>query len=357
MAEVRDYWYIRLPDGRVIRAKSTKSLRYHVRSGRIPATARVRRTASEEWIGLEWTAEFVDLVPRSNGAARSRAKQLSEAAAAARPRLKTLGLRGIAADITGALDSTFRAVKLVPAAALGLFLGVILAIHQGISVEPAWSWGVDAALAAAALFGFCLVAALITQTTFVELSRLRPARSKEIRAGLGRRTAHVFLAGLVSVGVIVGVLVILRRLPAWLSADLGWPDAAVAPVLVARLLWEAACWIVLALLPLAASCVVIEECSFARALRDWWRLARRHLGRLLLLETLAIGLGLLLSAPALVSVFAIDPGFASGPLVLVSRVTLALLGGLALTPLLAYALVANVYIYLNLRYHSPAGRI
>src|SRR5262245_29111753 len=137
MAEVRDYWYVRLPDGRVIRAKSTKSLRYHVRTGRIPATARVRRSPSEEWMGLEWTAEFVDLVPRSNGSARSRAKQLREAAAAGRPRLKTLGLRGIASDITGALDSTFRAVKLVPTAALGLFLGALLAIHQSMIVEPA----------------------------------------------------------------------------------------------------------------------------------------------------------------------------------------------------------------------------
>ena len=54
MAEPSDRWYVRLPDGRVIRAKSTKSLRYHIRSGRIPVHARVRRSPAEEWTALEW---------------------------------------------------------------------------------------------------------------------------------------------------------------------------------------------------------------------------------------------------------------------------------------------------------------
>ena len=64
MGEASEPWYVRFPNGRVIRARSTKSLRHHLKSGRIPADARVRRSPSEEWVALEWTAEFVDILPR-----------------------------------------------------------------------------------------------------------------------------------------------------------------------------------------------------------------------------------------------------------------------------------------------------
>ena len=63
-------------------------------------------------------------------------------------------------------------------------------------------------------------------------------------------------------------------------------------------------------------------------------------------------LGLLVSAPLLVPVLLTIPatGGEPGLLALVRHSTLALLGGLALSPCLAFLLVANVFIYLKVRY-------
>src|SRR5947207_2748939 len=57
-----DAWYIRIPDGRVLRAATTKAVRVHVGSGLIPPDSRVRRHPDDEWAALEWTQEFADLV-------------------------------------------------------------------------------------------------------------------------------------------------------------------------------------------------------------------------------------------------------------------------------------------------------
>ena len=60
--------------------------------------------------------------------------------------------------------------------------------------------------------------------------------------------------------------------------------------------------------------------------------------------------------PELVAVAAHSVGDATG---LVERIALWVLGGVALTPMIAYLMVANVFIYLNLRYeffYSPRGR-
>src|SRR3712207_1212650 len=52
----------RLPDGRVLRVASTAALRRDVESGQVPVTSTVRRSPEEEWMPLEWTREFADLV-------------------------------------------------------------------------------------------------------------------------------------------------------------------------------------------------------------------------------------------------------------------------------------------------------
>src|SRR5271157_369106 len=62
-----DPWYLRLPDGHVVKAKSTTSVRHHVEAGNIPLNSMARRDAKQEWKTLTWIAEFTDLgPPRSN---------------------------------------------------------------------------------------------------------------------------------------------------------------------------------------------------------------------------------------------------------------------------------------------------
>src|SRR5262249_50268436 len=68
-----DAWYVRFPAGRVARAANTNTLRKQLRSGRIPYTSTVRRSPEDEWVVLEWTEEFADLVkkhPAGNGASK-----------------------------------------------------------------------------------------------------------------------------------------------------------------------------------------------------------------------------------------------------------------------------------------------
>ena len=76
---------------------------------------------------------------------------------------------------------------------------------------------------------------------------------------------------------------------------------------------------------------------------------RRHLGRIYLCEAMALTLAAVLALPMLllVAIAAYSVGDSLGP---VERITLQVLGGVALTPMIAYLIVANVFIYLNIRY-------
>ena len=53
MSKASDAWYVRLPDGRVVRASSTGALRKHIGSGRIAPDSHVRRSPEQEWLSLE----------------------------------------------------------------------------------------------------------------------------------------------------------------------------------------------------------------------------------------------------------------------------------------------------------------
>src|SRR5690349_19800165 len=61
-----DTWYVRFPDGRVVRAANTQVVRQHLSTGQIPLESRVRRSGEDEWSTLDWTREFADLVPDSH---------------------------------------------------------------------------------------------------------------------------------------------------------------------------------------------------------------------------------------------------------------------------------------------------
>src|SRR6188768_4074632 len=57
-----DSWYVRLPDAQVVRANSTRSVRHHIESGKIPPGSHARRSSRESWTPLDQLDAFADLL-------------------------------------------------------------------------------------------------------------------------------------------------------------------------------------------------------------------------------------------------------------------------------------------------------
>jgi hypothetical protein len=361
MPKPRDTWYIRLPDGRVIRAGSTAAVRRSLQAGRLPPESRVRRSSREAWAGMGSRAEFADLLadrarpttplPPSLLPGRSR-----PGAGRGRPglRLRTAGVPRFAEELLKALDRTLIRGRLtaVAVAALAGAALVLLAVllRPGQQVWAPLPW---VAAVAGALLAHAVASCLLTQITFIELSRLRPASRAETTAGLVRNTARLVLVELVVGGAAWGALAGLGWLREWLAGqEVG--EAVVGGVSAARVVVEVALGPLLGLALLLAPVVVIGERSVPGALAEWAGLLRRHLGRAFLYETLALVLGVavsfLLAVPVALAAWSCTPAELANPVVLS---VLTLLGALALTPLLAYLAVANAFLYLGLKYDQP----
>src|SRR5262249_23806184 len=132
MADTSDLWYIRFPDGRVLRAAGTAVVRQQLAAGRIPPGTRLRRTLDDEWRPVERCPELADLAPESpgNGASRAAERRDSGSPATIASRLDPAqlgqaGVRTLVEELLGALDSTFVAPKLLAAALVGLFAGAL----------------------------------------------------------------------------------------------------------------------------------------------------------------------------------------------------------------------------------------
>jgi hypothetical protein len=361
MASKPDTWLVRLPDGRVFRSRNITALRHHVRKGRIPRGSRVRRPSAKGWQALEEVRELAEALPAAfpNG--------VSVPKPAAKPRRaadfsgwRSVGVRGLMRELFDALDSSLQREKLGLACLLGI-LGCLAWIGWGLfdAVLADWWWWAAAitVLALIVLFAGGLVMTLITQTTFIQLSRLRQPRANDLWPSSLSLAARLAFALLVVVGGGIALILTLRWLPTWMSpadahADPWWHYGAAA-VLIARLVLEVLFWPMLALAPLLLGPIlVVEECSAARALVEWWSMLRKHLGRIFLYEALAGALGVVFTTP-LVAPILLATGTLEGlhaSQIIVGHATLTVLAGIALTPLLAYLLVANVFIYLNLRY-------
>jgi hypothetical protein len=371
MSQTTDAWYIRFPDGRVVRATSTLVVRQQLHGGRIPPGSTVRRYPEEEWTALEWTQEFADLFeapiapavrsPRIAAPKRESApmEPMSVAARMDGRRLRTLGVAGVLQELVAALDSTLVRKKLFLAVLAGLCLGVVLALARlpALPADAAGQPWLGAALTGAAvLVVVALITALLSQLTYVELCRLRPARWREGFTGLGGLTVRLALAQLLVAGGVLVVIGLLDWLPGWLLAK-GPGDepmreflartAAVAVQVAAVGLWP---FFILALL--LGPVLVVEECSVFSALRQWFGLLRAYPWQVFLYEALALGLGAVVTVPLVLPLLvlpAFDAGL-DGRLTAATAFTRQVLTGLALAPLLAYLVVANVFIYLNLRY-------
>src|SRR6516162_530287 len=128
MRDPNDAWLVRLPDGRVVRANSTASVRLHIDSGRIPLESWVRRSPEEDWVTLEWAVEFTDLISKkqkqagdlSNGREALAPSPGRSTDPRSGPDLQPVGVRGLFEELMTALDSTMSRRKLAIAAAGGM---------------------------------------------------------------------------------------------------------------------------------------------------------------------------------------------------------------------------------------------
>lgn len=371
MKKVPDTWYVRFPDGRMLRASNTQVLRQHLGAGQIPFASRVRRSGDEEWSALDWTQEFADLVvtAKTTTSAVPKRTSLADGTLAVEPanlatrldplRLKTVGLRGLLEELVAALDNTLSRPKLLVAGVAGVVSGVLVAFAASaggfvVHSDPVWLWaGVAVLLAAVG----SVANVLLTQMTYIELCQVRPVRWAEARAGLVRHSARLFSAYLVAAGGTALAIWLLRQFPDTVFGVLegrGLTDAAhfARPTLtLLAMLVEMVLWPVLGFTLLLGPVVVIEEDSALGAMRQWWGVVRRHWGRLILYQFTAALVGLA------TLVFMVPLALVSwgrfGPWQNLDNVVgfgLAILAGLAAAPILAYSAVAHVFLYLNLRY-------
>jgi hypothetical protein len=388
MSPVDDVWYVRFPDGQVVRAQSTEAVRRHLISGRIPRGSLVRRSPEEEWTSLEWVPELSTVFAEEptglhgepmiseSQALSMRDRPASAPAAPSRPRrdlphgdplqLQTVGARGMVEALLQAVDSTLVRIKVMLACLVGLLSGAVfvLARQFGPSWDWPWSWVPWAAEGLVLLLIGAIGTVLLTQATFVELSQARSARWADAWKGWFQPTVRLVLADLVVLGIPLAFLVLLPFVPRWLaSAELGTgaEDIVASIVLVISLvIW----WLfgpLVAFALLLGPILIVEECSTAVAMRLWGQFVRQHLGRLFFYEALAVSLAVLVSVPLLFPL-GVAPWLLSassvplsGTLEEVWEGTFTLLTGLALTPMIAYLVVANVFIYLNLRYQISSG--
>jgi hypothetical protein len=369
MADLPDAWYVRLPNGRILRAPSTAALRHHLRSGHIPLESRVRRSPEEAWARLRGLLEFADLLEaparkQSPPPPRRRPPEANYRTPRPAPRpnrrpAQAVSVRGCVDELLGALDRTLARPRLLGAAAVGLVSAAVLLVVRHFPLGQDW-WAPLPWVAAgvASLVVCALYAALVAQTIFIELSQLRPARRDEIVAGLVRNWLRLTVAWLLVAGLCGGLLAGLHWLEGWVRAEEpAGVEVLTGAIVSLRLVIEVVAWPLLGLALLLAPTIVVEECSPLRALGQWLGLLRRKLKRVFVYETLAAALGGITSLP-LVFPVALAVGSWSGEAALnpVVEGTLAVLCGLALAPLLAYLAVSNVYVYLNVRYErEPQG--
>jgi hypothetical protein len=371
MRDTTDLWYLRFPDGRVLRAAGTAVVRQQMVSGRIPAGTQVRRSLNDDWAPAERYPELADATgPRfANGlggrdrAARETAGQAPATIASRLDplQLDQVGVRGLLEELLAALDSTAVGRKLFVAVAAGVVFGIL----GGLALMPFFSFalvppGPGFLLVLGVLVVEAAMTSVLAQLTFTEVSRLRPARWRE---GLKNLTGFTWRFGLLHALMLAvggGLILAVRWLPGYLlesagEGSSGWligaRAAAVCSVFLEALLWP----LVLLLLPLGPL-LAIEECSAFRGLLRWSALVRRHFVRLLLAEGLALGIALLLNLPLALLLLLLRTRVVVPELELPTRIAEVVVVGVGCSLLLGYLVVANVFIYLHLRYESAAQR-
>jgi hypothetical protein len=378
MKRPRDAWYLRLPNGQEIKAKSTAAVLYHIQQGTIPKNSWARRSRAEEWLKLEWHAEFTEAVTGIKPARETEASESSPtpafvtsgaASVAARldpMQLRTVGVQGILEDLLASIDTAFRRSKLLiaflGAALIGLAVGGIpyaadkLAQSQSPANQPPAHPGLIhliATLAAAAIFA--VTNALLTKITYLELSTSRLVSFREATQGIVRSAVKLLVVTIALVGGAFYLMSLLHRLPEWVTvpphqiaqADLGTRILGGAASIFS-LLCEVFLWIALVLTGLLPSILVGEDSSLVGGVFEWLRLVRAYFGRIALAEVLTLGTGVLLAAPVYIPIQRALVHYASYLPHPVEMVALATSG----TAFLLVVAVSNVFIFLDAKYEQ-----
>jgi hypothetical protein len=279
-------------------------------------------------------------------------------------KLQTVGVRGYVDELIAALDSTVNATKLwvgcLTGAAVALAWLLIHWLLRFAEIDATWPALLFSGLASATLLA--LGVTLITRQTQLELTTMRPISWRATRTGITRQFWRVFIIFLIVGGVSSGLLYACHRFPGWVERLAGeggvrglQPEEAIVTAAgIFGVLISIVVFIGIGLAMLIAPALIVEDSSVAGALREWRALCREHRLRVFLYEGLAIALGVAATLPLAVPIYL---GLANGLFPyqnLAAECTRWALHGLAFGPLIAFLAVANVFIYLNLRYeYSP----
>jgi hypothetical protein len=388
-----DFWYVRFPDGRVLRAASTTILRQELSARRIPLGSTVRRSPNDEWVSLEWTQEFADLahelatrparnqtaVPstmhHAGSSALAPSSDYSENHDKEHPatvgsrldpsRLHLVGVRGYLDELLTALDSTLVAKKLLLCLISSLALGFLFVLISARSFEFEYSswlmvWLTVGVALLVILDGIC---ALLTRLTYLELAGLRPPTWREGFHGLGRLTVGIVVSQLIVCGVLGALILLFRWLPYWLvpGAEESWTQGQkiiAGTSLTLGMLLEVLLYPVFLLWWLLPPLLAAESCPVWSGLAQWLSSLRGNLGSVFLYQALAVAVGGLVSLPLLLLISALFLPLFQPPdgLQEVASGVRAFLLGLAYGPLWTFWVTANVFIYLNVRYGASNRR-
>lgn len=375
MNRAADVWFIRLPNARILRASSTRAVRHYLVSGKIPPTSYARRTPLDSWVALARIEAFADLIeappsaPPRAAALHAQPERGGHGDSWNTLDLQMLGVRGLVSELISALDSALMRHKLKIAGGAGVLAGLqLLAQHMLVIFATAAQWPAVELLWLRLLTGgsgllltTSIVTALLTRLTFIELSQLRPAHSNEAYQHLGRNALRLCLCYLLVLGglallfwLLEALFPLLQTLPAGMAA---LAEGLIGLVAVVQLLLQVALIPLLVCALLLAPLLIIEETTVPGALRQWVRLLRQHPNQVFLYESMAVAVAFVVSLPFVLPVeWAAANAPEEGMPALATQAVLWLLRGLAFTPALAYLIVANVFIYLHLRYEQPPLR-
>ncbi len=374
MKEHYDPWFVRLPDGRVLNAKSTASVRHHVEAGNIPLNSKARRNADSEWAALSKIPEFADLtVPggRSTPSVYDLAPGQSENGSATDTpsgvsarldplRLQTVGIRGLVDELIAAFDSTINSRKLVVAGLAGvtMLLSTFIIDKSFSSINNGTHWLTYLIAVPLDFFILAAVVAVLSRQTHLELSRMKPVTIDEASQRIVPLVFRVFIGYVLTIGVGVGLWVLFDRVPHWLADWTASQGAAFSEFVltfgaIVSLILVLVIAHMIVLSSLVAPILVVEECSVGDALREWRALIKEHRVRVLVYEGMALALALIAALPVALPVYfaltlgpsinLIQPNWMMGA----ARAGMV---GLAIGPAIAFLTIANLFIYLNLRY-------
>ncbi len=378
MNDSRDPWYVRFPDGRVIKAKSTSSLRHHLESGNIPKNALVRRDKMDEWQELQWVREFADLfggISKPPEESADNVPQL-DPSLVIKPethRLQSVGLRGMIDELLTSLESAWSKPKLIVATlgALLLFIGHFLIewVGAGVLAEielTKFSWMIHFVSTGWMVLTLAIVFATLAKLTFHEVSTLKHAKLSDGLQGFPSMVIQVGLACLIGVGIPLVLIFLLGKVPSWIGQLLieagmsaNTLSYVMTPIVVIAKLIALPLWLIVGMAWILPSAVIVEEGSFAPGLAEWRKVLRHQLDVLVGSTGFAILLALAVSIPISIIVsLALSGGIALFPSLphiitaenLVMRFTHTLLSSLATIPFIAALATSATHVYLNLRY-------